>query len=1073
MTIGIRAWLIVRMIPCFSLIGVGLIGPLSRASEGDQFRVGEQRQVAEQSDAAVDKIDTGDEIDFNLEIRPILSKNCFHCHGFDANGRQAGLRLDRADAAGGPADSGARAILPGKPDDSELLRRVLSSDPDVRMPPESTGKTLTQTQIRLLRRWIETGARYAEHWAFAPPKRSDQPVIEHDDWSRNPIDRFVLNRLQQEKLRPSAEADSVRLLRRVSLDLVGLPPTLEELDDYLSQARLDPDGAYERAVDRLLSSPHFGERMAIDWLDSARYADTNGYFGDRPRQAWPWRDWVIAAFNANMPFDQFTIEQLAGDLLPNPTRDQRIATGFHRNAMANNETGITDEEYRVEAVADRVDTTASVWMGMTIGCAQCHDHKYDPISQREYYQLFAYFNNSVEPGLVTSDSPPPTIEVPTVEQVDERTRRQQRLQEHEASFSRLSDTLEKGLAQWQQTALAELPEPVLGSGIKYDFDTPGEGAIPVGTTLKKQHGIRGEAGVFDATQHVEIPLGFDADRPWTVSAWFMPTGSLGCVISKIEPSERRRGVEVLWQKGRLHINLVHQWGVDEISAITREKLSLNEWHHVLIQYDGSRKGTGLCVYLDGRLESLTFRRDGLTGSVECAEPTRIGRRDSGLGFYGSLDQIVIVPSLVSESDSATWFYHERLRGILERLAEKRSGRDVTFLKEYYIQHRAAPEILAAYQDLQSARKDLAALSRLIPTTLVMEDRKDVRPTHVLTRGQYDQPGVEVTAAVPAIFPAVEEDAPRNRLMLAKWLVSERHPLTARVIVNRLWQQCFGEGLVRTPNDFGSQGDLPTHPELLDHLAVEFVESGWDVKRLLRLIVTSATYRQSSSASTELLQQDPENRLLGHGPRFRLAAELLRDQALATSGLLSQKLGGPSVKPYQPEGLWEEVSYNEEDSYIEETDDNLWRRSLYTYYKRQVPSPAQLTFDAGTREKCLLRRSRTNTPLQALLMLNDPTWIEASRVLAEVTLTGSSDDHERLRTLFRRVVSRTPESDELHLLNGLLERQRARFGTDASAAAQLVSVGAASRDQRIDAEELAAWTILAQTIFNLDEVITRR
>ena len=1067
MMIFIRARWIVWLIPCLSLIGVELNGPLSQASGEDQPSNRERLTSVEEPDL------TTTAIDFNLEIRPILSKNCFPCHAFDANARQAGLRLHRVNEATGPADSGAKAIVPGKPDDSELMRRVLSSDPDVQMPPESTGKTLKQTQIGLLRRWIETGARYAEHWAFASPNRSEQPLVERDEWSRNALDRFVLKRLQQEKLRPAAEADPARLLRRVSLDLVGLPPTLEELDEYLSQAQLDPDGAYERAVDRLLSSPHFGERMAIDWLDSARYADTNGYFGDRPRQAWPWRDWVIAAFNANMPFDQFTIEQLAGDLLPNATRDQRIATGFHRNAMANNETGITDEEYRIEAVADRVDTTASIWMGMTVGCAQCHDHKYDPISQREYYQLFAYFNNSVEPGLVTSDSPPPTIEVPTVEQADERTRRQQRLLEHEASFSRLSSTLEKDLTQWQQMAMAELTPPVQGPGIFYDFDTSLEGAMSVGTTLKKQHGIRGDAGVFDATQHMEIPLGLDADRPWTISVWFMPTASLGCLISKIEPSERRRGVEVLWQKGRLQINLVHHWGVDEIAAITQQKLTQNEWHHVLIQYDGSRQGTGLRVNLDGRLGSLTFRRDDLTGSVECAEPIRIGRRDSGLGFYGSLDQIAVVPSLVSESDAATWFHYERLRGILERPAEKRAGSDVTFLKEYYIQHRAAPEILAAYQDLQRARKDLTEMSRLIPTTLVMEDRQEVRPTHLLTRGQYDQPGVEVTAAVPAIFPALAEDAPRNRLTLARWLVSGRHPLTARVTANRLWQQCFGEGLVRTPSDFGSQGDLPTHPELLDHLAVEFVESGWDVKRLLRLIVTSATYRQSSSATEQLLELDPENRLLSHGPRFRLAAELLRDQALAASGLLSRKLGGPSVKPYQPEGLWEEVSYNEEDSYIEETDDNLWRRSLYTYYKRQAPSPAQLTFDAGTREKCLVRRSRTNTPLQSLLMLNDPTWIEASRVLAEVTLAGSDNDAERLRTLFRRVVSRTPKPEELHLLRGLLERQRARFAADANAAVQLVSVGSSSRDQRLEVGELAAWTILAQTIFNLDEVITRR
>lgn len=1059
MMLTMRAWFIVGMITCLSFITAGFAGAAS-ADEAADSR-GLAAPLADQ------------EIDFNRDIRPLLSKNCFQCHGFDEQGRQGGLRLDRADGATAVTDSGSRAIVPGKPDESVLLQLLRSTDPQLRMPPESSGKSLSAAQISLLQRWIETGGRYADHWAFIPPARPKVPETASDDWSRNAIDRFVLHRLRQEGLQPTVEADPARLLRRVSLDLVGLPPTSEELDEYLNQAQYDPDAAYEQAVDRLLNSPHFGERMAIDWLDAARYADTNGYFGDRPRQAWPWRDWVIAAFNANLPFDQFTIEQLAGDQLPAATRDQRIATGFHRNSMANNETGITDEEYRVEAVADRVETTASVWLGMTVGCAQCHDHKYDPISQQEYYQLFAYFNNSVEPGLIYADSPPPTIEVPTVEQVDELARRQQRLTELEARFSRLSSNLEEDLNQWQQSALSELSPPVQDTALSYDFDQDQKNALSIGTTIKKQPGIRGEAGQFDATQHVEVPLDFQADAPWTISVWFKSTGSVGCLISKIEPVGRRRGLEVLWQKGHLHLHLVHQWGVDEIVAVTQEKLSQHDWHHAVIQYDGSHQSTGLRLIVDGRPAPLTIRHDQLMGSIECDEPLRIGRRDTGLGFYGLLDQITVVPSLVSEGDAETWYYDERLRGILERPVEKRVAAETNFLKQYYIDHRAAPEIKAAHVDLQRGRESVAELRRQIPTTLVMEDRQEFRPTHVLLRGQYDQPGAEVHAGVPAIFPSVEADAPRNRLTLAKWLVSGRHPLTARVTVNRLWQQLFGEGLVRTVNDFGSQGDLPTHPQLLDSLAVEFVDSGWDIKRMLRLIVTSATYRQSSNGTEELLQRDPENRLLAHGPRFRLPAELLRDQALAAAGLLTRTLGGPSAKPYQPEGLWEEVSYNGDDSYVEETGDNLWRRSLYTYHKRQAPPPAQLIFDAGTREKCQVRRLRTNTPLQALLTLNDPTWIEASRVLAEAATASSRDDQRRLISLFRQVVSRSPDPQEIALLIGLLERQRARFGDDLPAAEQLVRVGTAPGNSQLDAREVAAWTIVVHTLFNLDEVITRR
>jgi len=1015
----------------------------------------------------------GEAPDFQREIRPILSEYCFQCHGFDEHARQGQLRLDQFEGATQAADSGAAAIVPMQADQSELIRRITSTDPDLHMPPLDTGKELTPLQIEKLREWIDAGAGYTKHWAFEKPVSQLPPEVQQRDWPHNMIDRFVLSRLEAAGYAPTAEAPPERLLRRVSLDLIGRPPTPEELDDFQIASARDPEAAYVAEVDRLLASPHFGERMAIDWMDAARYADTNGYFGDLPRMAWPWRDWVIQAFNDNLPFDQFTIQQLAGDLLPDATRDQRIATGFHRNSMANNETGIIDEEYRVEAVADRIDTTSAVWLGLTIGCAQCHDHKYDPITQREYYQLFAYFNSSVEPGLASAESPPPIIEVPTPEQTANLERCQRERGEAEHAFQAQAATLAADLTAWESLAPQELATLPTDAVLSCDFDPVASPATAVGTTLQIVRGIRGQAGSFDATQHIEIEQGFEVDGPWTISVWVYPTNSLCCIWSRIEPKDRRRGVELIWQKGRLQLNLVHDWGTDEIIAATRDPLPTGKWHHLIVSYDGSRTAAGLRVITNGQESPLLVHRDSLAGTLQCGEPLRIGRRDSGLGFYGLLDEFRVLPRAVTVSEATGWADSEQLCDVLARPAAERSASEQHLLKEYYIRHRASPELRALNERQQLARQAESMARAAIPTTLVMQDLPEPRTTHLLVRGQYDKLGDAVMPGVPSILPALATDASPNRLAMARWLVSPDHPLTARVAVNRLWLHCFGEGLVRTPNDFGSQGELPTHPELLDTLAVRFIDSGWDVKALLRLIVTSATYRQSSPPLPELLHSDPENRLWGRGPRFRLSAELVRDQALAVSGLLSDRIGGPSVKPYQPAGLWEEVSYNEEFTYVPDTDDGLWRRSLYTYWKRQVPPPTMLTFDANTREKCVIRRSRTNTPLQALVMLNDTTYVEAARALATLVRVAPGDDEARLRAMFRRVVSREPEPTELQVLGDLLQRQRGTFCVDVEAARQLLAVGASPLDRSIEASELAAWTLVAQTILNLDEVITRR
>lgn len=1005
-------------------------------------------------------------VGFNRDVRPILAEHCWKCHGPDETARKSGLRLDVRDEAVSPAESGAIAIMPHDPDRSELLSRITSRDESNRMPPASTGEPLTSAQVATLRQWITEGASYQKHWAFELPSKSPTP---ESDGITNPIDAFVVASLKKHGQSLSSEASRESLLRRVSFDLNGLPPTLADLDRT--------DESYEQTVDRLLASPHFGERMAVDWLDAARYADTNGYFSDKPRQMWLWRDWVIHAFNSNMPFDQFTVEQLAGDLLPDATVQQRIATGFNRNHMANNETGIIDEEFRTEYVVDRVDTTMTTWMGLTAACAQCHDHKYDPVSQREFYQLFAFFNNVPETGLIVSDNPPPLISVTTPEQDRELTSLIAASADTAAMFAPLRTQLDAQINAWESGALTTLPKPPEETLLLHEaFDgSLDPGTRSVGTTVVYQAGVRGQSAKFDATQHAERGLEeFHADGPWSIGFWVLPDGSLSCPLSRIEAEGERRGFEILWQKGNVSVNLVERWGVSAIEVTTQRPVSSGQWHHIVACYDGTRRADGLRLFIDGIRVDVNIRRDSLSGSLDSSEVLRIGRRDSGLGYYGLLDELRIVQRPLTDQDVADWFHGERIRGILEIASGSRSDRDAETLRDYYIDHFADVPVREArrrLKDTEAAEKHFRAA---IPTTLVMEELPQPRITRVLLRGQYDHPGDVVQAGIPAAFSGWPEDAPLNRLSFARWLVSDANPLTARVAVNRLWKQCFGEGLVRTMNDFGTQGEAPTHPELIDWLAVSLRKSGWDLKAMLRLIVTSQTYRQDSRSADHAAQlADPQNRLLARGSRFRMPAEMIRDQALAVSGLLRPQIGGPGTKPYQPPGLWEEVSYNAEDSYIPDAEDGLWRRSVYTYMKRQAPPPSFLAFDGTTREKCTMQRARTNTPLQALILLNDPAYVEAARDLASLVLRQTSDERTGLQDLFRRVLSRQPGNDELESLNGLLHRQRDRFGASPETTSALLHVGDSKVADGLDPTELAAWTVVAHTILNLDEALTRR
>ena len=1029
--------------------------------------------------------------DFQREVRPLLAKHCWKCHGLDAEARQGGLRLDERKAAVAPAESGRAAIVPGKPANSELMRRVETQDAARRMPPPDAGRALTPSEVAMLRRWIESGAEYRRHWAFEPLRKAVPPPHEG---GRNPIDAYVAAEHRARGLRFAPESDRATLLRRASLDLTGLPPSLDDRE------RLETE-SFEETVDRLLSSPALGERLATDWLDAARYADTDGYFGDKPRQVWLWRDWTIRAFNEGMPYDQFTIEQLAGDLVPNATVAQRVATGFNRNHMANDETGLIDEEFRVEYVFDRVETTMSTWLGLTAGCAQCHDHKYDPLSQREYYQLFSLFNNVPERGLLVGSNGPPKITVLTAEQERELQRLATERAATDQAYGPLREASQRRMLAESERWQSEMSEPPSDSLVlQVSLDDAAElersqGVLEKrGTSLISAGGIRRGAVRFDATQHLEANLpSWQLDSPWSLGLWVLPEGSLSCPISRIEPTGDRRGFELLWQKGRLAVHLVHRWGVDALEVVTRETFSPNTWHHVVVVNRGVKdEQPRLALYVDGKPATLEVRRDSLTGSIANREPLRIGRRDEGLGFYGALDEARVIGEALKPVQVSNWSRDERLRPILEQPADKRTPADTERLLDAFIDRENDPPTLAVREAQRRAIIAERAARDAAPTALVMEEMTEPRETRVLERGRYDKPGERVSAGVPAALGNWPEGQPRNRLGFARWLVGDDCPLTARVAANRLWATCFGEGLVRTPHDFGAQGEPPTHLELLDFLACELRDSDWDLKAVLRKIVTSRTYRQESAIrGGNDRDSDPDNRWLARGPKVRLSYEMLRDQALAASGLLVRKVGGPSVKPFQPPGLWEDVSYNGNESYEVDAGEGRWRRSVYTFVKRQAPPPGLLLFDGPTREKCSLKRPRTNTPLQALVLLNDEAFWAAARELARNSLESESlpalpasdvnrksegveIDRRRVTHLAAAVLTRRLEEQEITVWLAHLGRLRKALQGDPERRRRIVhgSDGGSSEIDSPSMIEWASWTVLAHTMLNLDETAVR-
>jgi mono/diheme cytochrome c family protein len=1016
-------------------------------------------------------------VEFNRDIRPILADHCFQCHGPDANQRQAELRLDIPDGAA-PARDGSPVVVAGLPEKSELWRRINATDPDERMPPPDKGRQLNNAELAAIRQWILQGAQWQKHWSLLPVRRPELPAVAPPGSPRGPLDTFILARLAAERLSPSPEADRHTLLRRATLALTGLPPTLDEIDSHAADP--SPD-AYERAVDRLLASPRYGERMAVPWLDAARYADTSGYQSDGERYMWRWRDWVIDALNANMPFDQFTIEQLAGDLLPQPTLDQRIATGFNRNHRGNAEGGIIPEEYAVEYVADRVETTATVWLGLTLGCCRCHDHKYDPFSQREFYSLFAFFNNVPEKGrAIKIGNSPPYISAPTPRQAKELAELERQAAEAEATFAALANEIGTAQRSWERSTSLEssfdwCPTEKLVAHLPLDSDSVER--VRSGRATLNEGSVRYVAGPIRQGAELDDKAFLDAGDianfgffdKFTLSAWIrVPPGGGGTVISRMVDAAEGEGYQLVIAGGKLQLNLVKRWLDDALRVETAESLPAGAWHHIAATYDGSRVADGVQIYVDGRPQKLVVLLDELNQTFASKQPLRIG---GGGGraqrFRGAIDDVRVYQELLSPDQVLILATSQSIAEIVGMEADQRSEGQRLKLRMYFFEHHAPPAVQASYRQQISAAKELATFRESLPTVMVMEEMAAPRITHVLLRGQYDKPGERVQCDVPAELPPLPVAAPRNRLGLAQWLVDPANPLTSRVTVNRIWQLHFGTGLVKTSEDFGRQGEWPSHPQLLDWLANEFL-SDWDLKRLHRIIVTSATFWQSSKVTLEMIARDPENRLLARAPRLRLPAEMVRDQALSASGLLVEQLGGPSVRPAQPPGLWSELTGG--DDYRPGDGAELVRRSLYTFWKRTIPPPTLATFDAPTREFCMVRESRTNTPLQALAMLNETTSLAASRSLAERIIREASTSHERIERAVMLVIGRRPTEDELMVLQRALVRYREHYENHPEEADKVIVAASASAGPPA---ELAAYALVCSTILNLDEAVTRQ
>ncbi|MFC5412987.1 DUF1553 domain-containing protein [Larkinella bovis] len=1107
-----------------------------------------------------------EKVDYNLHVKPILSDRCFACHGPDKAKQKAGLRLDTPDGAyEALSKSGKTAIVPGNLAKSEAYHRIISNDPEYRMPTPESNLVLTTEEKALLVRWIEQGAEYKPHWSLIAPQMAEIPTVKNTGWPKNEIDHFVLKKLEEKGLAPNPEADKATLLRRVTLDLTGLPPTVAEVDAFLAD---NSPNAYEKVVNRLLNSPHYGERQAVEWLDAARYADTHGYQDDGLRTMWPYRNWVITAYNKNLRFDKFITWQLAGDMLPNPTQNMLLATAFNRNHQQSQEGGIVDEEYRVEYVADRVNTFGKAMLGMTVECARCHDHKYDPISQKDYYSLYAFFNNNNERGQIPyNGEPAPTLTLTSSATEAQLKFIREQLKPLQPRLNINRPEYQQAFGQWL-TQAERSPKSSINEGLvaHYTFDEadrldfkayeqseekkikdaerkkenelkkkeeerrkklglpePKKVMVPktreelekdprnafwnqVNDTLPARlagdpesmpYQIKGRIGMArylkgDSNIELPRPVGyFEQNQPFTVSAWFTiaKPDVEGMLMGKSNgPFDGNRGYEILLQKdGRLKMTISHVWPDNSLDVETVGKVRYQQWFHLAMTYDGSGRAAGIKLYLDGKPAPLQVVTDNLRHSIDHGQngknwtgsPFLIGRvHDHYIKDY-AIDELRIynrsltpleIPALANQSDALTT--------ALYTPAAKRTPAQRAGLYTYYVTTHDSV-YRKAFKAAQKLREQELALYNNSHQVMVMKERKYPRKTFLLKRGAYDAPGEEVKPETPAQLMPFPANYPKNRLGLAQWLLHPDNSLFSRVMVNRFWQQYFGEGLVKSSDDFGNQGNLPSHPELLDYLAVRFRDGAgasgiWNAKALHKLIVMSAVYRQSSrSADVKKLEADPDNSLLSRGPSYRMSAEQVRDIALAASGLLTKKVGGPSVHPYQPAGIWEALATRNAINYVQNHGDSLYRRSLYTVWKRSSPPPMMLNFDASERHTCIVKRQKTSTPLQALVTLNDPQFVEAARVLGQKALKQGLRNDELIDYVFKAVTSRPARPAETGLMKQLYAEELTDFKKNSKRAAELLSVGEYPVDKAIPAPELAAWTVVTSTILNVDEAIIKR
>ncbi len=1039
------------------------------------------------------------EIDYNYHVRPILSEHCFSCHGPDENKREANLRLDLAEEAhSNILESGKVAIQPRSLGNSEVFHRITSEEVDYKMPPDEAKIPLTNQQKAILLKWIKQGANYKPHWAFVKPVQQNTESKPKTDWTQNKIDEFVFTRLEKENLAPAQQASKETLIRRVAFDLTGLPPTITEIDEFLAD---DSPEAYENLVERSLASPAYGERMAAYWMDVARYADSDGYLDDKHRDFSPYRDWVIEAFNENMPYDRFVSLQVAGDLMPDAGMDEILPTAFNRLHKKNSEAGIDLEEFRVEYVADKTNTFGKAFMGLTMECARCHAHKYDPISHEDYYSLFAFFNQTDEIGHAVYG--PDITPGPALLLADEEVQQQiefiqQQLSKQEVELTKLKATLrtEANSNQYQKFDIETIKEGLAKKKLAhYSFDTiinsakdklspnlvTSQPPAKIRDPFQKE-GVKGKA-LFN-TDYSLATLGekvgwFERTDPFTIDFWVYPDTTYTEASVFLHCEDWRlgyKGYSMHLENNHLKFQMSHAYPQNALEVKTKKAIPPKTWTHVTLSYDGSSKANGVRIYLNGQLTDLQTNKDNLYKGIlyEYSIHTygfigfQLGKRDGNLPMVdGGIDELQIFNGQLSALEVLLLHDESSIDEVLEHPQKSQSLKDEWQLSQM-------PSWIAMQTKLSQSRGELNELTNAIPEIMVMKELPVARPTFVLNRGNYDSPTTEVNPTTPAHILPFPKEMPANRLGLAQWLFHPDHPLTARVMVNRIWEMHFGKGLVSTQEDFGNQGALPTHPALLDWLAVWFQESGWDIKALHKLIVMSATYQQSSAISQDALAADPENKLLARGARFRFSAEMIRDNALAISGLLAPKIGGPSVYPYQPEGIWDDLSNKSwRYPYLQQPGEGLYRRSLYTVWKRTAPPPSMLLFDANDRSGCTVQRKNSSTPLQALVLLNDPQYIEAARILAEQTMQQFEGVDKQIEHAFRATTGRHPDQQEVLTLNDLYQKEQTHYAQNENAALDYLGVGELERNQMLNPAHTAALAVTINALMNTDEAYTRK